>query len=182
MSEYLDIVDEKGCPTGQKEKREVIHSKGLWHRTSHVWILRHGTHGTEVLLQKRSSCKDSHPGCYDISSAGHIPCGQDYMDSALRELEEELGILASAAELRYLGQRTIIADSIFHGIPFHDRQISRVYCLWRDVNPSQLTLQESEVASVCWMPLAECKNRVSAEDPAFPNCIYLQELDMLPLL
>ncbi len=32
--------------------------------------------------------KDSFAGCYDISSAGHIPAGQDYLESALRELKE----------------------------------------------------------------------------------------------
>ena len=48
----------------------------------------------DLLLQKRSENKDAFPGCYDISSAGHLPAGQDYLSSALRELEEELGIKA----------------------------------------------------------------------------------------
>ncbi|MGN1182202.1 MAG: hypothetical protein ACI4SR_04275 [Faecalibacillus sp.] len=38
--EYLDIVDEKGNPTGQIIERQEAHKKGIRHRTSHVWILR----------------------------------------------------------------------------------------------------------------------------------------------
>ena len=46
----------------------------------------------ELLLQKRSHDKDSFPDCYDISSAGHVPAGSSVLDSAIRELSEELGI------------------------------------------------------------------------------------------
>ena len=47
-------------------------------------------------MQKRSLRKNSFPGCYDVSSAGHIKAGDDYLESALRELSEELGIVAKA--------------------------------------------------------------------------------------
>lgn len=30
--------------------------------------------------------KDGFPGFYDTSSAGHIPAGEDYLESAVREL------------------------------------------------------------------------------------------------
>jgi len=98
--ELLDIVDEDGLPTGETVERELAHRNGIRHRTSHVWILRKQNNTIQVLLQKRSKNKDSYPGCYDISSAGHIPCGEDYINSALRELQEELGITATAEELR----------------------------------------------------------------------------------
>ena len=74
--EMLDIVDENGVPTGETVDREAAHRNGIRHRTSHVWILRKRNGKTQVLLQKRSLNKDSHPGCYDTSSAGHIPSGE----------------------------------------------------------------------------------------------------------
>ena len=46
----------------------------------------------EILMQKRSLNKDSYPGMYDTSSAGHIPAGCEPLESALRELQEELGL------------------------------------------------------------------------------------------
>ena len=75
MPEMLDIVDENGLPTGQAVPRTVAHAKGLRHRTSHVWIVRKKNGAVQVLLQMRCAAKDSYPGCYDISSAGHIPAG-----------------------------------------------------------------------------------------------------------
>ena len=98
--EMFDIVDENGEPTGTVKERTKVHEDGDLHRTSHVWIVRDNNKGgLDVLLQKRSESKDSNPGCYDISSAGHIPAGCGYLDSALRELKEELGIDASSEEL-----------------------------------------------------------------------------------
>ncbi len=93
--EYLDIVDENGFPTGQIVEREKAHAEGIMHRTSHVWLVRKKNGRIEALLQKRCDMKESFPGCYDISSAGHIPAGVDFAPSAVRELKEELGIEAS---------------------------------------------------------------------------------------
>ena len=76
--EYLDEVNENGEPTGRTVEREIAHSNGVRHRTAHVWIIRQYGGKIQVLLQKRSKTKDSYPGCYDISSAGHIPAGSDY--------------------------------------------------------------------------------------------------------
>ena len=90
--EYFDIRTPDGKVTGKIKERSLVHRDGDLHGTSHIWLVRKNTENAwEVLLQKRSACKDSHPGEYDISSAGHLPAGQDFLESALRELEEELG-------------------------------------------------------------------------------------------
>ena len=82
MPEMLDIVDENGVPTGQSVPRTTAHAEGLRHRTSHVWIVRRKNGRVQVLLQMRCAAKDSYPGCYDISSAGHIPAGAEFVGSA----------------------------------------------------------------------------------------------------
>ena len=75
--EYLDIVDENGMPTGEIVFRDTAHKEGLRHRTAHVWVVRKTEKGYDVLLQKRSMEKESFPGLYDTSSAGHIPAGEE---------------------------------------------------------------------------------------------------------
>ena len=177
MAEILDIVDEQGRPTGQTVPRAVAHAEGIRHRTSHVWILRRHAGRVEVLLQMRCQAKDSFPGCYDISSAGHIPAGCDFVESALRELREELGLQARPEELILCGVRRFEYESAFHGRPFHDNQVSRVYALWRDVEPEALTLQKEEVERVDWMDYDRCVQGVS--EGSFPNCIRMDELEML---
>ena len=92
----------------------------------------------QVLLQKRSADKDSFPGEYDISSAGHIPAGEGFVSSALRELEEELGITAREEDLHLIGPLTIKTEFIFHGKPFRDHQVTRVYYLFRDIEPEEM--------------------------------------------
>ena len=66
---------------------------------------------------------------------------------------------------------------MFHGRPFHDNQVSRVYALWRDVEPEALTLQKEEVERVDWMDYDRCVQGVS--EGSFPNCIRMDELEML---
>lgn len=175
--ELLDIVDENGVPTGETVPRSEAHARGIRHRTAHLWLLRRREGRVQVLLQKRSQTKDSYPGCYDISSAGHIPAGVEFVPSALRELKEELGLEAEPEELICCGTRRFEYQSLFHGRPFHDNQVSRVYALWRDVEPEGLTLQASEVESVKWMDYELCLEGV--RENSFPNCIRMDELEML---
>lgn len=178
-TEMLDIVDEKGIPTGRIVDRRTAHTQGLRHRTAHVWILRYNvqTKRMEILLQLRSKTKDSFPGCYDISSAGHIPAGEDYIPSALRELQEELGIDAKPEELHYCGQRIIHYEETFYGEPFVDNQVSNVYVLWSDQEASAFKLQAEEVDAVRWMEFEECCRLVA--EHKIPHCIQMEELDMI---
>ncbi len=175
MSERLDIVDEDGEPTGETVDREIAHRDGIRHRTSHVWLVRKGpTDALEVLLQKRAADKDAFPGRWDISSAGHIPAGDDWKTSALRELKEELGVVAKRDDLLWLGNHNVESDGVFHGRPFHNRQVSAVFVLPLDKPESEFVLQASEIEAVRWMNIDECIHAV--ENKTIPNCISTSEL------
>lgn len=176
--EYLDVVDAQGEPTGEVVERSKAHLLGIRHRTSHVWLYRMKNNRAEILLQKRCATKDSFPGCYDISSAGHIPSGCSFEESAIRELEEELGIQASATKLIYCGMQSIDWDAEFHGLPYHDRQVTKVFLLrLDDFDEEDFRLQESEVESVRWMGYDECIAAVLAD--SIKHCISVSELEML---
>ena len=109
-------------------ERGVAHLEGSLHPTAHVWIIRKNEQsGYDLLLQKRSACKDSNPGCYDVSSAGHVEAGDDYLPAALRELKEELGIDAKGSDLRFAGMRYSAFEDEFYGKPFRDNELSAVY-------------------------------------------------------
>lgn len=177
MSEFLDIVDENGQPTGRTIERKIAHAEGIRHRTSHVWLARTRNGRVEILLQKRAEDKDSYPGCYDISSAGHIPAGDGFEKSAVRELREELGITAEETELIYCGDRNVQHNAEFCGRPFCDNQFSRVFLLWRDIENDGFTLQKEELESVMWIDFDECVEKV--KNNGFKNCIALDELMIL---
>ncbi|MBR3741756.1 MAG: NUDIX domain-containing protein [Clostridia bacterium] len=153
--EYLDICNEDGQPTGETVSRDDAHREGVLHRTAHVWIAREKNGGYDILLQKRSMEKESFPGMYDTSSAGHIPAGEEPLPSALRELKEELGIGAEPEELAFAGKFRIHYEKTFHGRLFRDNEITWVYVYAAPVEVHDLTLQASEVDEARWFDLEE---------------------------
>lgn len=175
--EILDIVDENGVPSGRTVERGTAHSEGILHRTSHVWLLKKRADGYDILLQRRSSNKDSYPGCYDISSAGHIPAGCDFRESAVRELREELGVTVSENDLILCGTRRLCYKDVFHGKKFSDNQVSNVYILLTTLDLSDMTMQKSEVDEIRWIDFNACINAV--RDNTIKHCIYMEELDMI---
>ena len=94
--ELLSVVDESDKVIGV-EKRGIIHAKGLLHRAVHILVFNPKG---EIYLQKRSMRKDSSPGKWDSSSSGHVDAGEEYLQSAVRELDEELGISVSPYDLK----------------------------------------------------------------------------------
>ena len=125
--EIFDIIDKEGNPTGRTVTREKAHAEGIPHRTAHIWIIRQKDNRIQVLLQKRSQNKDSFPGKFDTSSAGHIQAGDEPLESALRELHEELGIQATPVQLQFAGTFPISFAKEFHGKLFRDEELAFVY-------------------------------------------------------
>ncbi|MFL6519780.1 MAG: 16S rRNA (adenine(1518)-N(6)/adenine(1519)-N(6))-dimethyltransferase RsmA [Chthoniobacterales bacterium] len=94
-TERFLVVDEHDRPLGDASRQEV-HGNNLRHRAVHLFIFnRKG----ELFLQKRSRWKDRHPLSWDSSAAGHVEAGEDYDQTAGRELKEELGVEASLARV-----------------------------------------------------------------------------------
>lgn len=175
--EYFDIIDKNGNPTGRIVERSVAHLQGVWHRTAHVWVLRRKNDAVQILLQERASIKDSFPSCFDTSSAGHIPAGDDYVESALRELNEELGVVVKPEELIPCGERFNEVDEIFGDKPFHDRELQMVFILWLDLEENDFVLQKEEVDSVKWMNFDACYDAV--KNNTIKHCIKIDELNLV---
>lgn len=92
--EYLDIIDINNNIINRATKSDA-HKNGLRHRVSAV-------------LLKREDCKYIFPTASSIkvesgklfhSSAGHVCSGESYMQTAIRELEEECGIKVNQVKL-----------------------------------------------------------------------------------
>ena len=153
--ELFDVIDSNGNPTGQIVSREKAHAEGIMHRTAHIWIIREMDGRVQVLLQKRSQNKDSFPGKFDTSSAGHIQAGDEPLESALRELKEELGISAAPEQLHFAGTFPISFVKKFYGKVFRDEEVAFVYIYKEPVNTEELILQKEEVETVQWFDLEE---------------------------
>ncbi|MFA6136105.1 MAG: NUDIX domain-containing protein [Candidatus Paceibacterota bacterium] len=94
----LNIVDEKGNIVGE-ETRDNIHKKGLLHREIHVWFY---TSKGEIIFQHRAKDKDTYPDLLDATVGGHVEIGDDYKNTALKEIEEETGIKVEKNNLSFI--------------------------------------------------------------------------------
>ena len=74
-------------PLGEKKARKLVHRDGDWHSSVHVWMY---TLSGELLLQKRAEGKDTFPGRWDVSVGGHVTSGDGVLETARKEVEEEL--------------------------------------------------------------------------------------------
>lgn len=175
--EYFDVCDENGLPTGKVVSRQEAHEKGIRHRTAHIWVIQEMEGMTQVLLQKRSMNKDSFPGQLDTSAAGHILAGDEPAESAVRELEEELGIKAAPGDLEFAGQFRINYDKVFHGKPFRDSEVANVFIYGKPVDITDITIQQEELEEVGWYDLKETCRRCTEHDPAY--CIPMGGLIVL---
>ena len=89
MSEDIfDVVNERDEVIDAKP-RSVVHAQGLLHRAVHVLVFN--SRG-DIFLQKRSMKKDRQPGVWDSSCSGHVDSGENYDETTVRELREELGM------------------------------------------------------------------------------------------
>ena len=175
--ELFDVIDSKGNPAGQIVSREKAHAEGIPHRTAHIWIIRKKEGRVQILLQKRSQNKDSFPGKFDTSSAGHIQAGDEPLESALRELKEELGISATPEQLHFAGTFPISFAKEFHGKMFLDEEIAFVYIYDHPVEIDRLTLQKEEVEEVQWFDLEETYQQCSQHRDKF--CVPLGGLQLV---
>lgn len=86
--EYLDILDENGNKTGEKDTRENIHKLGLLHSEVAAFIY---TDTGKVILQKRKSNKATYAGVWSVTG-GHVLAGENNEEAIIREIKEELNL------------------------------------------------------------------------------------------
>src|SRR3989344_4411255 len=85
--ELVNVVNENDEIIGQ-ELRSLCHERGLCHRISCILLF---DNKGKLWLQTRAKEK-SGAGKFDFSASGHVALGDNYEESAYRELQEELGI------------------------------------------------------------------------------------------
>jgi isopentenyldiphosphate isomerase len=96
--QLLEVTDKSGKTIGIAPRSEIHGNPALIHRVVHVLIFNKKG---ELFLQKRSETKDVAPGKWDTSVGGHVSSGENLLETAKREMEEELGISNYTPEFLY---------------------------------------------------------------------------------
>lgn len=172
--EALDILSMGQNSTGKmvfvkngRILKKMAHIEGAPHMAAHIWIFN--SKG-EVLIQKRSSTKDSYPDLWDISAAGHISSGETMLDGAMREMVEEIGLKDTRPEdlvpVWYYREEVKFPMKGYEN-GWHNNELDGIFLLQYDGKAEDLTLQAEEVAEVKFIPIdqleAEWKNPLQSE-------------------
>ncbi|MCL2340239.1 MAG: NUDIX hydrolase YfcD [Proteobacteria bacterium] len=86
--ELVEIVDRDNNPIGAVT-RQIMRQQNLIHRASYVLVFNRDG---QLFIQKRTRTKDIYPGYWDLAAGGVVQAGESYLESAQRELREELGV------------------------------------------------------------------------------------------
>lgn len=157
MKESLEVLDTEGFKTGEILSRELIHQLGYWHKEIAICIVNSKR---EFLMQRRSLTRKMKPGEWTWA-AGHVDPHELPIHTALRELEEEIGIKFKPTDLKYV---MTLKDIEFGNNNLLNRRNLDTYLLKTDVTIDEMTLQEEEVAEVKWFPEEEYKKRFLEND------------------
>ncbi|OIQ22334.1 NUDIX domain-containing protein [Lacinutrix sp. MedPE-SW] len=142
MDELIDIVSNTGETTGKTALKSVIHSKGLYHNTVHIWFY---TTTGQILLQQRAATKAICPLLWDVSVAGHIDAGETLKKGATREIEEEIGLSICEDDLTKIGTFKCF-KKYDNGII--DNEFHHTYIAQLKVDINKLTPQKEEVEAL----------------------------------
>ncbi|WP_179020238.1 NUDIX hydrolase [Winogradskyella forsetii] len=143
MDEIIDIVDKHGKPTGKTALKSEAHTKGWYHNTIHLWLF---TSKGEILLQQRSHKKAIYPLLWDVSVAGHIDAGETFINAALRETEEEIGLKLKPNRLQHIG--IFRHETNYNDGQIQDNEFHQVFIAELNVPLDKLVIQEAEVEAL----------------------------------
>ena len=165
--EYIDIFDENNNLIEEAKEKKQAHKDGDFHRTAHVWIINDKK---ELLLQKRSPTKKTHPNFWDISGAGHIRTGETVTQGAIRELKEELGVVAKEDELKFITMVKCTRNPVNH-------EFAYVYLLKCNKKAEDYVFEDNEVSEVKYVYFEDLEKMV--EDRVEDLLIHEEEFEKL---
>ncbi|MBS0204291.1 MAG: NUDIX domain-containing protein [Planctomycetes bacterium] len=165
--EMFDVVDSFDRVLYQAP-RSVVHAQHWLHRAAHIFVFNSRA---ELLVHRRSATKDECPLLYTSSASGHLAAGEDYEPAAVRELQEELGLVSPLEFLTVLPAQG--ADTSYE----HSG-------LFRTMTDDEPCFDPGEIESGEFLPLDEVARRVVASPELFTPCFrvllawYLQKFGL----
>ena len=154
MKEKIDILNELGEFTGEIATLDECHAKGYWHRAVFAIIV---DKNLNVLLQRRSPNKKLWPNKWDVTVGGHVKAGEFGRQALIRECKEELNLDVKDSEIKYLISSTLK----YNKNGYINNHYDECYLITKDVDLSELKLQESEVSEIKYFKVQELIDRIN---------------------
>lgn len=147
-NELWDLYDKNRNLTGKKHRRGDLLKEGEYHLVVHVCIFNSKN---ELLVQQRQPWKKGWPNMWDLSVGGSAVTGDDSQRAAERETKEELGLDIDLSNKR--PSFTINCDKGFDDY----------WIITKDIDISDLHLQEEEVKDVKWVNKFELQQMIKQD-------------------
>lgn len=148
LEEYFTIYNAQQQPTEKIGIRGIPLNTGEYRMVVTVLIFNKNN---ELLIQQRSSIKDSFPNLWDFSASGQVLAGEPIFKGAERELQEELGISVN------------LADTPSRFTCSFEEGWDHYFFIQHDVDIPQLTLQKEEVQQAKFVTHSEFMQLVETE-------------------
>jgi isopentenyl-diphosphate delta-isomerase len=157
QDEVIDIISNDLSFVKTALKSEA-HKHGWLHASIHVWFY---TDSGELLFQKRSPNKIAFPSLWDVSVAGHIGESEKPIDSAIREVEEEIGLKIITDNLHFIG---VFKELYQHKINFIDNEIHYIYITALDYTLNNLSIQKEELTDLKLVSISEFEKELQNQE------------------
>ena len=110
-----------------------------------------------IILQKVSLSKKTDAGKWSYSAAGHVDAGESYEQAALRELSEEMGVLATSAT--FVGKGHTIKEGKTRA--FHN--------VFKVISDDEIHFDKSEVEEIKEFTIPELKQQITEHPEQFKD-------------
>jgi isopentenyldiphosphate isomerase len=169
MAEFVAVVDEHDVVVGV-EALDKVHERGILHREAYVYLINSRR---EVLLQRRAD-----NGLWDHSAAGHFSKDETYVQGALREFEEELGVKIDVEDLHEIAsERLETAKPNKKNVRF-----VKVFLVRKDIPLERFKIDRGEVAAVKFFTEEGVQDLLRQPDLLTGSAKFLIEKYVLNLL
>lgn len=103
VDEMLDLVDEYDQVIGIRSRSEIYREGMNNFRVVNAFLVNDAG---QLWIPRRTATKRIFPLCLDMSVAGHVASGEDYLTAFRRELYEELNLVLDDVDWKLIGYLT----------------------------------------------------------------------------
>lgn len=150
--ELLKIYDDHNEATNELVDRDIVHTKGLWHHEILVVVINEKK---QILLQKRSWKRKYYPGKWALC-AGHVIGNEKEYKTAIRELEEEIGLKIKKSDLKFIG--------IHKKNDPTNKKFSYIYLAHTNMKIDEYIIQEEELSALKYVPISKLIRLTKSND------------------
>lgn len=156
--ELVDVYNSKHEPLGYTKKRKGL-DIGEYRLSAFIWIINDKD---ELLIQQRLGSTNRFPDMWG-ATAGGVRAGESSLEGAIRETEEELGIILKEDELEFIGSTRRDFDYV------------EVWLCKKNISLEEINFNKEEVQDIKWVSIDEFKEMLKNKEGIITAFNILEE-------